>query len=74
MVLSYLARSNLFETPPNHATTHVVADGSTISERLTATLAREGFVSIRACTEPIGTGIGGVYFQHGRPKCGRLRC
>ena len=57
-------------------TKHVAAHGSTNPERLTTTLARESFISICACTEPIGTGIGGVRFGRGRPtrKVGRLRC
>ena len=54
-------------------TKHVAAHGSTNSERLTAQLARESFIIIFTCTEPIGTGIGGVRFERGRPtrKIGR---
>ena len=48
--------------------THVAAPGSTNSERLTARPAREGFVVICACTEPIGAGIGAVCVERGRPK------
>ena len=57
-------------------TTHVAAHRFTNSERLTATLARESFISICGCTEHIGTGIGGVRFERGLPtrKIGRLRC
>ena len=47
--------------------THVAAPGSTNSERLTARPAREGFVTICACREPIGTGIGTVCVERGRP-------
>ena len=63
-------------TERNGTERNVAAHGSTNSERLTATLARERFTSICACTEPIGTGIGGVRFERGRPtrKIGRLRC
>ena len=57
-------------------TKHVAAHGSTTSERLTASLARKRLISICACTELIGTGIGGVRFERGRTprKMGRLRC
>ena len=48
--------------------THVAAPGSTNSERLTARPAREGFVIICACTEPIGAGIGAVCVERGWPK------
>ena len=48
--------------------TRVAAPGSTNSERLTARPAREGFVIICACTEPIEAGIGGVCVERGRPK------
>ena len=62
-------RSKLFE----HGTamplqTYVAASGSTNSERLTAKPAREGFVIICAYTQPIGTGIGAVCVERGRPK------
>ena len=30
--------------------------------------AREGFVSMCACTEPVRTGIGAVCVEYGRPK------
>ena len=48
--------------------THVAAPGSTNSERLTTRMARERFVNICACTERIGTGIGAVCVERGRPK------
>ena len=48
--------------------TPAAAPGSTNSERLTARPAREGFVVICACTEPIGAGIGAVCVERGRPK------
>ena len=32
----------------------------------TAKPAREGFVSVFACTEPVRTGIGAVYVEYGR--------
>ena len=48
--------------------TYVAAPGSINSERITAKPAREGFVSMCACTEPVGTGIGAVYVENGRPK------
>ena len=35
---------------------------------LTAKPAREGFVSMCACTEPVRTGIGAVCVEYGRPK------
>ena len=57
-------------------TKHVAAHGSTNSERLTGTPARESFINTWACAEPIGAGIDGVRFERGRPtrKIGRLRC
>ena len=36
--------------------------------RITARPAREGFVSMCACTEPVRTGIGAVCVEYGRPK------
>ena len=48
--------------------THVVAPGSTNSERLTAKTAPEGFVSMCASTEPVRTGIGAVCVEYGRSK------
>ena len=48
--------------------THIAAPGSINSERITAKLAREGFVSVCACTEPVRTGIGAVCVEYGRPK------
>ena len=48
--------------------TRFAAPGSTNSERLTARPTREGFVIICACTEPIGTGVGAVCVERGRPK------
>ena len=48
--------------------THVAAPGSINSERLTAKPAREGFVSMCACIEPVRTGIGAVYVEYGRPE------
>ena len=48
--------------------THVAAPGSTNSERLTATRAREGFIGVCACTEPVGTGIGAVCIERGRRR------
>ena len=48
--------------------THVAAPGSTNSERLPATPAREGFVSTCVRTEPVGIGIGAVCVERGRPK------
>ena len=44
------------------------APGSINSKRITAKPARESFVSICACTEPIRTGIGAVCVEYGRPK------
>ena len=38
------------------------------SKRITAKPAREGFVGMCACTEPVGTGIGAVCVEYGRPK------
>ena len=38
------------------------------SKRLTAKPAREGSVSMCACTEPVRTGIGAVCVECGRPK------
>ena len=46
--------------------THVAAPGSINSKRLAAKPAREGFVSMCACTEPVGTGIGAVCVEYGR--------
>ena len=48
--------------------THVAAPGSINSKRITAKTAREGFVSMCACTEPVRTGIGAVCVEYGRPK------
>ena len=41
--------------------THVAAPGSTNSEGLTTTSARQGLVSMCACTKPDGTGKGGAH-------------
>ena len=38
------------------------------SKRITAKPAREVFVSMCACTDPVRTGIGAVYVEYGRPK------
>ena len=38
------------------------------SKRITAKPAREGSVSMCACTEPVRTGIGAVRVEYGRPK------
>ena len=38
------------------------------SKRITAKPAREGFVSMCECTEPVRTGIGAVCVEYGRPK------
>ena len=35
---------------------------------MTAKPARDGFVSMCACTEPVTTGIGVVCVEYGRPK------
>ena len=35
---------------------------------MTAKPAREGFISMCACTEPVRTGIGAVCVEYGRPK------
>ena len=48
--------------------THVAASGSTNSEGLTTAPAQERFVSMCACTEPVGTGIGAMCVGRGRPK------
>ena len=48
--------------------THVAAPGSINSNRLTAKPAREGFVSMCTCTEPVRTAIGAVCVEYGRPK------
>ena len=48
--------------------THVAAPGSINSKRITAKPAREGFVSMRVCTEPVRTGIGAVCVEYARPK------
>ena len=47
---------------------HVSAPGSINSKRITAKPAREGFVSMRACTESVRTDIGAVCVVYGRPK------
>ena len=47
---------------------HVSAPGSINSKRITAKPAREGFVSMYACTEPVRTGIGALCVEYGRPK------
>ena len=47
---------------------HVAAPGSINSKRITAKPAREGFVSMCACTEPVRTGIGAVCVGYCRPK------
>ena len=46
---------------------HVAAPGSINSNRLTAKPAREAFVSMCVCTEPVRTGIGAVCVDYGRP-------
>ena len=48
--------------------THVAAPGLIHSKRVTAKPAREGFVSMCACTEPVRTGIGAVCVEYGRSK------
>ena len=48
--------------------THVAASGSINSKRVRAKPAREGFVSMCACTEPVRTDIGAVCVEYGRPK------
>ena len=48
--------------------THVAAPGSINCKRITAKTAREGFVSMCACTDPVRTGIGAVCVEYGRPK------
>ena len=48
--------------------THVAATGSINSKRITAKLARESFVSMCACTEPVRTDIGAVCVEYRRPK------
>ena len=45
---------------------HVSAPGSINSKRITAKPAREAFVSMCACTEPVGTGIDAVCVEYGR--------
>ena len=47
---------------------HVATPGSINPERLTEKPARDGLVIIRACTEPVRTGIGAVCVECGRPK------
>ena len=47
---------------------HVATPGSINFERLTEKPAREGFVSMGACTEPVRTGIGAVCVECGRSK------
>ena len=71
----YLVTFQAFQTRPSHASkhtlprlAHVAAPGSINSKRLTAKPAREGFVSMCACTEPVRTGIGAVCVEYGRPK------
>ena len=65
----YLVRSKLLvHGPAMPLKLHVAAPGSTNAERLAATAAREGFVSVCACTEPVGTDIGAVCVERGRPK------
>ena len=46
--------------------THVPAPRPTNSQRLTTAPTREGFVSVSACTELAGTGIGAVCVERGR--------
>ena len=47
---------------------HVSAPGSINSKRITAKPAREGFVSMCVCTEPVRTGSGTVFDEYGRRK------
>ena len=47
---------------------HAAAPGSINSKRITAKPAREGSISMCACTEPVRTGIGAVCVEYGRPK------
>ena len=48
--------------------TIVAAPGSINSKRITVKPAREGFVSMCACTEPVRTGTGAVCVEYRRPK------
>ena len=48
--------------------THVATPGSINPERLTEKPARDGFVIMGACAEPVRTGIGAVCVECGRPK------
>ena len=48
--------------------THVSAPGSINSKRITAKPAREGFVSMCACTEPVRTDISAVCVEYDGPK------
>ena len=48
--------------------THISAPGLINCKRITAKPAREGFVSMCACTEPVRTGIGAVCVEYGRRK------
>ena len=43
-------------------------DHYVLREIAVAVAAREGFVSMCACTEPVRTGIGAVCVEYGRPK------
>ena len=66
MVYTFLVRSKLLKHGPGMPLqTHVA--GSTNSERLTATPAREGF-RMCACSQPVRTGIGAVCVERGRSK------
>ena len=47
---------------------HVATPGSINPERLTEKPARDGFVIMGACAEPVRTGIGAVCVECGRPK------
>ena len=64
----YLSAIQAFRKRPRHAYKHTLPRLAINSERITATSAREGFVSMCACTEPVRTGIGAVCVEYGRPK------
>ena len=55
-------------SPPLHGQGATLKTILINSKRITAKPAREGFVSMCVCTEPVKTGIGAVCVEYGRPK------
>ena len=66
--LIYILLSKLFKNGPGMPMKHTLPRLARWTKRITAKPAREGVVSMCACTEPVRTGIGAVCVEYGRPK------